>query len=49
MKNERKPYFAPMIDLLALVDESVMLSISSDPDEGMWQSLLNGAGFTQNA
>lgn len=49
MKNERKPYSVPKIDLLALADESVMLSTSSDPDEGMWQMLMNGVDFTQNA
>ena len=51
MKNERKPYHTTAVDLLLTPTDVIMntLEHGGDDDEGMWQTLLNSAGFTQNA
>ena len=50
MKNERTPYLTPAADLLLTPTDVIMntLDQGGDDDEGMWQTLLNSAGFTRN-
>ena len=50
MKDPRKPYLTPAIDLLLTPTDVIMSTLDQggDDDEGMWQTLLNSAGFTRN-
>ena len=50
MKNERTPYLTPAVDLLLTPTDVIMSTLDhgGDDDEGMWQTLLNSAGFTRN-
>lgn len=50
MNEQRKRYQAPAVDLLLTPTDVIMSTLDQggDDDEGMWQTLLNSAGFTRN-
>ena len=47
MKNQKSNYNEPKVEFFALPTDIIMGSLEGggDDDEGMWMSLLNGAGF----